>query len=101
MMATQEAATSGYHGEEPQTTARYIRVTVVDHTKEGRPAVNVRVPIGVAKWGMTMAQTFSPDLKKVNLDWDTVNAMIQDGMRGEIVHVEDEADHKTIDVWVE
>jgi hypothetical protein len=31
--------------------AKYLRVKVVDHTKEGRPAVNIKVPIGVVKWG--------------------------------------------------
>lgn len=81
--------------------ARYIRVKVVDHTKEDRPAVNIRVPLGVAKWGMKMAQTFSPDMKNANVDWDSVNAMIQEGARGEIVHVDDDVDHKTIDIWVE
>ena len=100
-MTTQEEAASSMHAQEPETKARYIRVTVVDHMKEGRPAVNIKVPLGVAKWGLKMAQTFSPDMKNANLDWDSINALIQDGAQGEIVHVDDEADHKTIDVWVE
>jgi hypothetical protein len=100
-MATQEAANSGVPDQEPEKRARYVRVKVVDTTKDGRPAVNIHVPIGVVKWGMKMAQTFSPDVKAANLDWDSITAMIQDGARGEIVHVDDEAQHKTIDVWVE
>lgn len=74
---------------------------VVDNTKEDRPAVNVRMPIGVVKFGLKMAQTFSPDVRKANLDWDDIVAMINDGATGELVHVEDEAQHKTIDVSVE
>jgi hypothetical protein len=100
-MAMQEAANSGVHDQEPEKRTRYVRVKVVDNTKDGRPAVNIHVPIGVIKWGMKMAQTFSPDVKAANLDWDSITAMIQEGARGEIVHVEDEAEHKTIDVWVE
>ena len=38
--------------------ARFLRVRVVDHAKEGSPAVNITVPIGVVK-GMKMAQAFS------------------------------------------
>jgi len=45
-------------GQEPEKAAKYLRVKVVDHTKEGRPAVNIKVPIGVVKWGMKMAQAF-------------------------------------------
>ena len=39
---------------EPEQKAKRLRVRVVE---DGHPAVNVKVPIGVAKWGMKMAQT--------------------------------------------
>lgn len=100
-MVTQEAAHSEVQDQRPETTARYIRVKVVDHTKEGRPAAIIKVPLGVARWGLTMARTFSPQLKEADLDWESISAMMQEGARGELVHVEDEANHKTIDVWVE
>lgn len=93
-MAIQQAA-------EPKQEAKFLRVKVVDNTKAGRPAVNVNMPIGVVKWGMKMAQTFSPKMKDVNLDWDAITALIQEGARGKIVDVEDEAEHKTIEIWVE
>ena len=41
--------------QDPEKAVTYLRVKVVDHTKEGRPAVNIKVPIGVVKWGMEMA----------------------------------------------
>ncbi len=46
----------------------------MDQTKEGRPAVNIKVPVG---------------------------AMVHEGAGGRIVEVEDEAGHKTIEVWLE
>ncbi len=87
--------------QESEKAAKYLRVKVVDHAKEGRPAVNIKVPIGVVKWGMKMAQAFSPQMKDVNLDWDSIDAMIQEGETGNLVEVEDEAEHKTIEVWLE
>jgi hypothetical protein len=92
---------AGMQGQEPEKAAKYLRVKVVDHTKEGRPAVNIKVPIGVVKWGMKMAQAFSPQMKDVNLDWDSIDAMVHEGETGKIVEVEDEAEHKTIEVWLE
>ena len=34
-------------GQEPEKAAKYLRVKVVDLAKEGRPAVNIKVPIGL------------------------------------------------------
>lgn len=80
---------------------RYLRVRVVDDTKEERPTVNIKMPLGVVKFGLRMAQAFSPEMKKVDLDWDAVEALMAEEKAGEIVHVEDETEHKTIDVWLE
>lgn len=74
---------------------------VVDNTKEDKPTVNIRMPIGLVKFGLKMAQSFSPDVKRMNLDYDAIDQMIEGGVVGELVHVEDETEHKTIDVYVE
>jgi hypothetical protein len=87
--------------QEPRGQAKSLRIKVVDTAKDGRPAVNIKVPIGVVKFGMKMAQAFSPEVKNANLDWDSISAMIEEGELGKIVEVEDEAEHKTIEVWVE
>jgi hypothetical protein len=100
-MTIQEATNSEVQDQEPKKKAKSLRVKVVDNTKEGRPAVNINMPIGVVKWGMKMAETFSPQMKDANLDWDSITAMIEAGELGKIVDVEDEAEHKTIEVWVE
>lgn len=88
-------------GQESERTATFLRVKVLDHAREGSPAVNIKVPIGVVKWGMKMAQAFSPQMKDVDLDWDAVDAMVRDGETGKMVEVEDEAEQKTIEVWLE
>jgi hypothetical protein len=97
-MANQEAArlaeatdNRGSRAREPEKKAKFLRVRVVE---DGHPTVNVKVPIGVARWGMKMAQAFSPEMKDANLDWDSITAIIQEGEQRKIVEVED--DHKTV-----
>jgi hypothetical protein len=104
-MANQEAArlaeasdSSGTQDREPERKAKLLRVRVVE---AGHPTVNVKVPIGVAKWGMKMAQAFSPEMKDADLDWESITAMIQEGEQGKNVEVEDEVNHETVEVWVE
>lgn len=75
-MAIQEGTNSGVKDQEAKKRATSLRVKVVDNSKDGRPAVNIKMPIGVVKFGMKMAQTFSPEVKN-------------------------EAEHNTIEVWVE
>jgi hypothetical protein len=87
--------------EQPIKKATTLRVHVIDHAKEGKPAVNVRMPISLIKWGMKIGQSFSPELKAANVDWEAVTAAIESGELGKIVEVENEADQKTIEVWVE
>ena len=99
-MSVQEEAESGVQDQEPRK-ARSLRIKVVDNAKDGRPAVNIKVPIGVVRWGMKMAQAYSPEVKNANLDWDGITAMIDEGARGKIVDVEDEAQNKTVEIWVE
>jgi hypothetical protein len=104
-MANEEAArpaavsdTSAAQDREPKKKAKLLVVRVVE---DGRPAVNIKVPIDLAKWGMKMAQAFSPEMKDADLDWESIIAMIQEGEGGKIVEVEDEVDYKTVEVWVQ
>ncbi|HXN78881.1 MAG TPA: hypothetical protein VN965_08950 [Candidatus Dormibacteraeota bacterium] len=99
-MTIQEGA-SNVQDQVPEKKARSLRVKVVDNARDGRPAVNIKVPIGLVKWGMKMAQAFSPEMKAANLDWEAISAMIDEGALGKIVDVEDEAQHKTVEVWVD
>lgn len=99
-MTINRAASSGIDDQAPVKKPTSLRVVVVDNSRQTRP-VNIRVPIGMVRWGMKMARGFSPEMKDANVDWDSISAMIEDGAQGEIVHVEDEAQHKTVEVWVE
>jgi hypothetical protein len=82
-MANEEAARlavasddSGAQDRQPERKAKLLRVRVVE---AGHPTVNVKVPIGVAKWGMRMAQAFSPEMKDANLDWEDITAILREG----------------------
>ena len=80
---------------------RTLRMKVVDKLKASEPVVNIKMPVRVVKFGMKMAKAFSPQMKDVELDWDAITAMIEDGTIGKIVDIDDEAEHKTIEIWVE
>jgi hypothetical protein len=100
-MAIDQSDTTPGQEAQPSGEAKYLRVRVVDHTKGEQPTVNVRLPIGLARWGMKMASGVSPEMKDANLDWEAIATIVDGGARGEIVHVEDEAKHQTVDVFVE
>jgi hypothetical protein len=87
--------------EELTQKPRTLRVKVVDKSKQGDPVVNVTMPIRVVKFGVRMAKSFAPQIKDVDVDWDAITEMIDDGVVGKIVDVEDEAAHKTVEVWIE
>ena len=40
-------------------------------------------------------------MRDVSLDWNSIDAMVQEGETGKIVEVEDGAEHKTIEAWWE
>ena len=46
-------------------------------------------------------QAFSPQMKDAKLDWHTISAMVEEGARGKLVDVEDEAKQQTVEIWVE
>jgi hypothetical protein len=100
-MGMGQAEDSGAGDRAPGKQPTHLHVRVVDHNKHDRPAVTIKVPIGVVKFGMKMAEAFSPEVKKADVDWDSINAMIQEGELGKIVEVEDEAEKKTVEVWLE
>ena len=77
-----------------------LHVRVIDRSKQGQSVVNVRVPIGVVKFGLKMAKAYAPQMKD-DLDWDSIAAMIDEGEMGKLVEVDDEAENKTVEVWVE
>lgn len=89
-----EAVPTGPASRKP----RLLRVKVVE---DGHPTVNVKVPIGVAKVGMKLARAFSPEVREAEVDWDEVMDVIETIEDGKLVEVDDEKEHKTVEVWVE
>ena len=81
--------------------ARTLRIRVVDKAKEGAPVVDVRMPIGVVKFGLKMAKAFAPQMKDVDLDWNVISELIEEGATGKLDDVDDEVEHKKVEVWVE
>lgn len=100
-MAIDQSEQRSTPAQPPSQEPRYLRVQVIDHTKGDKPTVNVRLPIGVAKWGIKMASSFSPEMQDAHLDWEAIAKLVEGGARGEIVHVEDEEKQQTVDVFVE
>ena len=49
---------------------------------------------------MNMAKTHAPRSAH-DVDWDAISAAIETGELGKIVDVDDEAEHKTVEVWIE
>ena len=89
--------------QEPQAKpkAKTLHVRVADKAKEGNPVVNVRMPIGIVKFGLKMAKAYAPEMKDQDIDWDSIVEVIQEGETGMLVQVDDEAENKTVEVWVE
>jgi hypothetical protein len=87
--------------QEPKVTPKptTLRVRVIDKARAGEPAVNVRMPIGIVKFGMKMAKAYVP--RSTDVDWDAISAAIEAGELGKIVDVDDEAEHKSVEVWIE
>jgi hypothetical protein len=87
--------------QEPKVTSKptTLRVRVIDKARAGEPAVNVRMPIGIVRFGMKMAKAYVP--RSTDVDWDAISAAIGAGELGKIVDVDDEAEHKTVEVWIE
>jgi len=86
--------------EQAKPKSKTLHVRVIDRSKQGQPAVNVRVPIGVVKFGLKMAKAYAPQMKD-DLDWYSIAALIDEGQMGKLVEVDDEAENKTVEVWVE
>jgi hypothetical protein len=88
--------------QEQQVTQKpkTLRVRVVDKSRAGEPVANVRIPIGIVKFGMKMAKAYAPRSTD-DVDWEEITAAIEAGELGKIVDVDDEAEHKTVEVWLE
>lgn len=99
MTVARERAVNAPDAESALTATR-LRVRVLRAT-EPHAAVNVTIPIGVAAWGIKTARMMSPELKELDLDWDSLERMVGEGARGQLVHVDDTGTGEIVDIWLE
>ena len=84
-------------------TKRFIKINV---TKDDRPKVNIKIPFGLLKWGLNIANKFGKDALKIGgeeipIDMDELTKAINDpDFYGKIcdVHDEEENEHVLIEI---
>lgn len=86
----------------PKKDVKWLKVLV--ETENGKPKVNVKVPIAFVDVGLKLAQKFDPKIKDSGLDKINFKEIIEEvknGAEGKIVDVEDEENHTKVKVYVE
>jgi hypothetical protein len=84
----------------PGTTAngRWLHIRVTD-VKNGRPKVNVNIPMGLVNVGLKMGAKFAPEVE--GMDVQQIADAINSGMTGKIIDVTDEEDGEHVEIYVE
>ncbi len=80
-------------------SGKWFRVRVTD-LKTGESKANVKIPAGLASFGMKMASRYAPESIE-GLDMDELFAAVKDGSQGLLVDVEDEEKGEHVEVFVE
>ena len=86
----------------PKKGAKWLKVKV--KTMDGKPKVNVKIPLSLAGIGLKLAKRFDPKLKESNLDQiniEEIMASIKNGAAGKIVDVEDKENQTKVKVYIE
>lgn len=92
-----DAVNAGDTGGGPN---RFLKVRVTE--RDGRPKVNITMPMGLVKWAIRLA----PDSAKAKfneheIDMRAVQDALERGITGKIVDVEDEEKGQHVEVWLE
>ena len=77
---------------------RWLRIRV-NQLNSGKNKVSVNIPYGMVKFGLGVAQVFSPELKGVNLN--EVGEMISRADSGLLVDVKDEESNEQVRIYFE
>ncbi len=86
----------------PQKKAKWLKVRVT--TRDGKPKVNVNIPMAFVAVGYNLAKKFDKDLKNSGLDYIDFKEIVEavkNGAEGKIVDVEDEEKQERVEVYVE
>ncbi len=77
---------------------RWLQVRV-SQISDGKPRVNVRIPVGLVTAGIKMGARFAPEIS--GLDMDEVIRWVKGGQIGQVLNVYDEDDDEHVEVFLE
>ena len=77
---------------------RFFKVRVTD-MRSGRSKVSVTLPLSLVKWGLKFSQSHVPEIN--NIPIEGLDELIDAGMEGKLVDVEDEEDGEHVEVFIE
>jgi len=85
-----------------QKKAKWLKVRVTN--MDGKPKVNVNIPMAFVAVGYNLAKKFDKDLKNSGLDdidFKEIVEAVKNGAEGKIVDVVDEEKQEKVEVYVE
>jgi len=88
-------------GEPVSGTGRFLKVKVWDMNQE-KLKVNVKVPLGLVKWGMRFVpESAQAKIREKNIDLTAVTEAIEKDLVGKIVEVDDDEKGEHVEVYIE
>jgi hypothetical protein len=78
---------------------KWFRVRVTD-IATGKNKTNVKIPAGMANFGMKMAAKYAPESIE-GLDMEMIMEAVKNGGEGMLVEVEDEEKRERVEVFLE
>lgn len=76
----------------------WFRVRVSD-LETGKRKVAVNIPLGMVKFGLRMANRYTPESERIDLD--EMSEMVMAGERGILVDVEDDESNEHVQIYLE
>ncbi len=77
---------------------RFFKVFVTD-MKSGRRKVSVTLPLSLVKWGLKFSQAHVPEVNGIPIEG--LDEIIDSGLEGKLVDVEDEEDGEHVEIMIE
>lgn len=80
-------------------SSKWLRIVVTD-LNTGKNKTNVRIPTGLANFGLKMAAKYAPE-SIANVDMEDIMSAIKDTSEGKLVDVEDVEKGDHVEIYVE
>ena len=81
-----------------KTKMRFFKVRVTD-LKSGKSKVSVTLPLSLVKWGLKFSQSHVPEVNDIPIEG--LDELIDSGMEGKLVDVQDDEDGEHVEVFIE